>query len=199
MTIEENEKKIAVSNVRIAIMVANESEDIEVLAPYDLWRRAGLIVELVSVEKKNTIILQSGAKMYCNSIIERTNLDQFHAIYLPGGRGHTKFLEEKYSSDKLIKTLRKFANEQNKWLLAMCASPSILGILSVLGNSKATAYPGFEKSLGKNYVDEGVVASGNVITGKSVAYAIEFSLLVIEKLLDKKTRNSVAKEILYVK
>lgn len=191
-------KKNPIANVRIAIMVANESEDVEVLAPYDLWRRAGLIVELVSVEKKNTIILQSGAKIYCNETVDKTNLDQFNAIYLPGGKGHTKFIDEKYC-EKLIKTLKKFANESNKWLLAMCAAPSIFGILNIIGKAKATCYPGFEKALGANYVDQGCVSSGNFITAKSLAYSIEFSLLVIEKLLDKKVANTVAKQILYTK
>lgn len=185
-----------ISNIRIAIMVANECEDVEIVAPYDLWKRAGLIIELVSVEKKNTIILQSGAKIYCNGILERTNLDQFNAIYLPGGKGHTKFKEEKYC-EKLIKTLKKFAFEKNKWLFAMCAAPSILGELDLLGDSKATAYPGFEKSLGDNFEDKPVVASGNIITGKSLSSSIDFALTVIEKLIDKKTANKVAKEILY--
>lgn len=183
-------------NIRIAIMVANESEDIEVIAAYDLWVRAGIIVELVSIEKKNTIILQSGAKMYCIETIDKTNLDQFNAIYLPGGKGHVKFKDEKVC-EKLIKTLKKFSLDKTKWILAMCASPSILGEFDLLGTSKATVYPGFEKSLGNNYQDDNVVHSGQFITGRSVAHAIEFSLMVIEKLLDKKTANDVAKQILY--
>lgn len=188
------EKKI--SNVRIAIVVANDCEDIEVLGVYDLWKRAGLIVELVSVEKKNTIILQSGAKMYCNDIIDKKNLDQFNAIYLPGGKGHVKFKDEKHC-EKLIKTLKKFAQEKSKWLFSMCASPSILAELDLLGTSKVTAYPGFDKIIGKNYDPSGVVVSGQFITGKSPAFVFDFALTVIEKLLDKKTANSVAKEILY--
>lgn len=187
-----------ISNIRIAIMVANESEDVEIITPYDLWQRAGFIIELISVEKKNTIILQSGAKIYCNGTLDKTNLDQFNAIYLPGGKGHIKFKDEKYC-EKLIKTLKKFAKEKSKWLLGMCAAPSIFGELGLLGESKVTVYPGFEKAVGANFENKPVVISGTFITGKSLAYSIQFALLVIEKLIDKKVANGVAKQILYEK
>ena len=96
------------NKIKIAIMVAQESEDMEVIVPYDLWKRAGISVEKISVEKKNTITLQSGTKIYCEEILEKTNLDRFTAIYLPGGRGHEKCLAEQFCN-KLHEKLVKFA------------------------------------------------------------------------------------------
>ncbi len=185
-----------ISNVRIAIMIAHESEDTEVIVPYDIWKRAGLIVELISIEKKNTIVLQSGTKVYANDTLERTNLDQFNAIYLPGGKGHVRF-KDGVKCEKLIKSLQKFSHEKNKWLLAMCASPSVLSDLNLVTNQKMTCYPGFEASLGNSYEDKDVVVSHNFITGRSLAYAIDFSLTVIKELLGKEETELVKKEIIY--
>lgn len=186
-----------IKNIKIAVMIANELEDMEVIIPIDIWRRAGLIVELISVEKKNTIVLQNNVKMYCNEILDRTNLDQFKAIYLPGGKnGIVKFKDIK-NCEKLIKTLGKFAADKNKWILAMCAAPSILNDLNLLGNKKVTCYPGFEKGMESNYVKENVVVSENFITGKSAGWAFQFALKVVEELADKKTADEVKKAILF--
>lgn len=188
--------KNKISKIKIAVILANESEDMEVIIPIDIWRRAGLVIELVSVEKKNTIILQSGTKIYCNEQIDKTNLDQFKAIYLPGGRGHVKFKDPK-SCEKLIKTLKKFALDEKKWIFALCAAPSILGELELLKNEKVTTYPGFENSLGKNYVDKDLVVDGNFITAKSPSLAFDLAFAVIENFLGKEIALNVANDILY--
>lgn len=187
--------KNKIANVRIAVILANESEDMEVVVPVDIWRRAGFIIELISVEKKNTIVLQSGTKVYCNEILDFTNLNQFNAIYLPGGRGHVKFKDPKLS-EKLIKALKKFATEK-KWIFAICAAPSILGELELLDKEKATVYPGFEASLGKNFVDKDLVVDGKFITAKGPALAYDLAFAVIENLLGKEIALNVANDILY--
>lgn len=185
-----------ISNVRIAIIVAGKSEDAEVIVPFDIWKRAGIIIELISVEKKNTIVLQSGTKIYATTTLDKVNLSPFNAIYLPGGEGHLKFKELK--TDKLSKALEKFASiNENKWILAMCAAPSLLAYFNLITNQKLTAYPGYEGALGKHYVDEDVVVSGNFITARSLAHAVDFSLQVVETLLDKETADRVKKEICY--
>lgn len=186
------------NKIKIAIMVAQESEDMEVIVPYDLWKRAGISVEKISVEKKNTITLQSGTKIYCEEILEKTNLDRFTAIYLPGGRGHEKFLDEKFCK-KLHEKLLKFADDEKKWVLAMCASPIVLMRLNVAKNRKMTVYPSFSKELGPNYIDESVVVDGNFITGRAPGSSIDFSLTVIEKFLSKQVAMNVSNAIIHKK
>lgn len=186
------------SKIKIAIMVALESEDMEVIIPYDLWKRAGISVEKISVEKKNTIALQSGTKIYCEETLDKTNLDRFSAIFLPGGKGHEKFLDEKFCK-KLHEKLFKFATDDKKWIFAICAAPSVLPRLGIPTTAKMTAYPGFEKYLGENFLNEDIVIDKNIITAKSAFFAIDFSLLVIEKLISKQVASNVAKSILYKK
>ncbi|MDE5553374.1 MAG: DJ-1/PfpI family protein [Malacoplasma sp.] len=188
--------KNKIANIRIAVMIANESEDMEVTIPIDIWRRAGLIIELVSVEKKNTIILQSGTKIYCNETIDKTNLDQFNAIYLPGGRGYVKFKDMKLS-EKLIRTLKKFAADEKKWIFAICAAPSLLGEFELLKNEKVTVYPGFEKPLGKNYVDKDLVVDGNFITARGAAHSYDLAFTVVENFLGKEIALNVANDVFY--
>ncbi|MEG0879309.1 MAG: DJ-1/PfpI family protein [Malacoplasma sp.] len=186
-----------IKNIRIAVIVANELEDMEVIIPVDIWRRAGLIVEMVSIEKKNTIVLQNSLKIYCNDTLERINLDQFNAIYLPGGKNGIQKFKDVKNCEKLIKTLIKFANDKNKWIFSLCAAPTILGELNLLSNKKITCHPSHSKLFPNNYIDEGIVMSQNFITGKSAAWALPFALFIVEVLVDKKTSEEIKKSICY--
>ncbi|MGL4616893.1 MAG: DJ-1/PfpI family protein [Mycoplasmoidaceae bacterium] len=190
---------MAIKRVKIAIMLATASEDIEVVVPADLWRRSGMIVELVSIEKKNTIVLQSGTKISCNSTIDKTNLSQYNAIYMPGGEGHLKYLDLK-ANPKLKKNLEKdFLNNKDKYILSMCATPSVLIEWDLIKSRKFTSYPGFGDKLKKNYVDKPVHVDGTLITGRSPGSVFEFSLKVIEVLVGEEARKKVEKEIIYKK
>ncbi|MGL4647608.1 MAG: DJ-1/PfpI family protein [Mycoplasmoidaceae bacterium] len=183
--------------VRIGVMVANSSEDIEVIVPTDLWRRSGIIVELISIEKKNSIVLQNGVKISCNHVIDKVNLSQFNALYLPGGAGHLKYLDPK-ASPKLKNTLLKdFYNKKNKYILAMCASPSVLIEWDLIGERKFTAYPGFGDKLKKYYSSKNVVIDNNLITGKAPGSAYEFALKTIEEFLGLEKRKEIEAQIIY--
>lgn len=187
--------------IRIAVIACNETEDLELIGPVDLWRRAGFRVDTVSLEKKNTIILNSGVKVSCDKIIETTNLEQYNAIYLPGGSGHRKYFVEEWpprNNDgvvKLQKALSKF-HASEKTIIAMCAAPSILGTLGFLKDIKATCYPGFETTFEDTYVDAPVVVDKHIITGRSPAAVFDLSFTVIKELQDQKLVDKVKKEII---
>ncbi len=199
---------------RIAIMAANENEDIEIFVPLDLWRRAGIDVHIISVEKKNAITLQSGTRITCNDVIARVNLSQYNAIYLPGGNGHMKFKHEHWvhklapdEETKLEKYLKKFAKEDGskedgvqkdmRYIISMCAAPSVLGEMGLLKDIKSTCFPGFETSFTKTYVDEPVVIDKNFISGRAPGAAFELAFTVIIELFGKREANAVAKQIHY--
>lgn len=188
--------------IRIAVIACNETEDIELLVPVDLWRRVGIRVDTISLEKKNSIILNSGVKISCDNIIEKTNFEQYNAIYLPGGSGYKKYFIENWPPRnnegvvKLHKHLNKF-NEENKDIYALCAAPNLLGSMGILNNKKATCYPSFEEPFKKNYVNEPVVIDKNIVTGRSPAAIFDFSFIIVERLLNKKALNDLKKEIIY--
>lgn len=188
--------------IRIAAIACNKTEDIELITAIDLWRRAGFRVDTISLEKKNSIVLNSGVKISCDNVIEKANLEQYNAIYLPGGPGHEKYFIESWTAKnnegivKLHKCLLKF-NEMNKHILAICAAPKLLGTLEILGKRKGTCYPGYQTTFAKSYVDVPVFKDKNIITGRSPAATMEFAFTVIEELAGKAEANKVKKQIIY--
>ena len=80
-------------------------------------------------------------------------------------------------------------------LAAICAAPSVvLGLLPTLEGKKMTCYDGFEDALiakGAEYVKEGVVVDGNIITGRGPGWAVEFGLAILALIKGQETADKV--------
>ena len=80
-------------------------------------------------------------------------------------------------------------------LAAICAAPSVvLGLLPTLEGKKMTCYDGFEETLqakGAEYVKEGVVVDGNIITGRGPGWAVEFGLAILALIKGQETADKV--------
>lgn len=178
----------------IAIIVANKCEEMEVIIPIDIWRRAGIAVQVISIEKKKSLILQNGTHISCDDILAKENLSKYSAIYLPGGKGCVDFLDPAKCA-KLITFLKK-ASTAKIDIFACCAAPTVLHQLGIIDNIKVTCYPGCQLGL-KHHVDQDVVIDKNFITSKASGTTIDFALAVVKKLVSLPKAKEVAKQICY--
>ena len=113
-------------------------------------------------------------------------------VVLPGGMPGTLNLGQ---SDTVKKALQ-FAKEQDKWITAICAAPSVLGREGLLKDKKAVVYPGMEKELHCAKVGhETLCVDGKVITAKGPGVAFDFALKLVEVLLGKEVRKSLAEKM----
>jgi 4-methyl-5(b-hydroxyethyl)-thiazole monophosphate biosynthesis len=78
---------------------------------------------------------------------------------------------------------------------AICAAPSVvLSLLPDLAGKKMTCYDGFEEAIqakGAEYVKEGVVTDGNIITGRGPGWAVEFGLAILAHIKGQETADKV--------
>jgi 4-methyl-5(b-hydroxyethyl)-thiazole monophosphate biosynthesis len=78
---------------------------------------------------------------------------------------------------------------------AICAAPSVvLSLLPDLAGKKMTCYDGFEEALqakGAEYVKEGVVVDGNIITGRGPGWAVEFGLAILAHVKGQEVADKV--------
>ena len=178
----------------IAVIVANQCEEMEVIVPVDIWRRAGIAVQLISIEKKKSLIMQGGVHIGCDDILAKENLSKYSAIYLPGGKGCESFLDQIVCA-RLIAHLRKAA-KSNVTLMAACAAPTVYNKLGLIDNVKVTCHPGYETGI-KKYSKEDVVFDKNFITTKACGTTIDFALAVVKKFVSPAKAKEVAKQICY--
>jgi 4-methyl-5(b-hydroxyethyl)-thiazole monophosphate biosynthesis len=163
----------------IYVFLADGFEEIEALAPVDLLRRAGKQVKIAGVGKKE---IKSSRDIRVISDIEASEIElnsELEMLVLPGGMPGTANLE---ACEKVLDAV-KYCAENDIFIAAICAAPSILGKLGLLKGKRATCYPGFEKHLdGAVLSDEYVVTDGKIITAKGAGVSVDFSLKLVEVL-----------------
>ena len=180
----------------VYVHLATGYEEIEALTTVDILRRAGVEVQLVSVEDCLTVESTHGIRVEADITFTQADYDRCSMIVLPGGMPGAVNLE---AHEGLMNQVCRKADEGG-WIAAICASPAVvLAPHGILAGKKATVYPGMEDELLKYDavpVTDGVVRDGNIITGKGPAYAAEFALAVLEALEGRSKADEIAEDFL---
>jgi len=177
----------------IYVFLANGFEETEALAPVDLLRRAGKEVLTVGVGDK--IIKSShGVPVVADATVQEITLDDnLEMIVLPGGMPGTLNLEK----SEYVQNAIDFCVQNNKFVGAICAAPSILGHKGLLNGRKAVCYTGFEAQLDGAVIGNGAVAEDGIfITARGAGAAIEFGLKLVEKAVSAEESQKQRKAIL---
>lgn len=177
----------------VYILLGNGFEEIEALTPCDLLRRAGLDVSLVGVGGEE-ILGSHRIGVRADLPLQAVRLDDMEMLVLPGGlRGVQSLL----ASDAALELIRG-AWETGKYVCAICAAPTILAKLGIIGSAPAVCYPGKESEMGDaQIVHEGVVRAGRLITGRAAGSSVDFALALIEALKGREEADRIAKQIVF--
>lgn len=179
---------------KVCVFLANGFEEIEGLTVVDLLRRAEVEVTTISITGEKTIHGAHGIDVQADTLFEEMQYEEQDMLVLPGGMPGTRYLGE---HEGLKQLLVHFYRSQ-KYIAAICAAPSVLGQYGFLNGRRATSYPGFEDALvGAEYVEDAVAVSDFVITSRGLGTAIDFSLVLIEKLVGKEKAEQIGKAIMY--
>ena len=179
---------------RVSVFLANGFEEIEGLTVVDLLRRANVEVTTVSITGDKNIHGAHGIDVQADELFEEMDYENQDMLVLPGGMPGTLNLGE---HEGLGKLLNKFYQEQ-KYIAAICAAPSVFGKYGFLKGRKATSYPGFEEQLlGADCVKDAVAVDGHVITSRGMGTAIPFSLQLIACLIDDEKAQEIGKAIIF--
>ncbi len=126
----------------------------------------------------------SGAEVEAELKLEDVDFSEFDGLAVIGGGGCPKAY---FDDPQIIELIRGF-NDQKKIVSAVCIAPIVLAQSGILAGKKATVWnedgkwgPELEKH-GAEFVDEQVVADGNVITGNGPNAAEEFGEAIAKKI-----------------
>ena len=175
----------------VYMLLGTGFEETEAIAPLDLLRRAGVSVATVGLNGK--IIKGShGIGIEADIEIGELDLTNLEMIVLPGGLGGVASIK---ACEKALEAVR-FAWENDKFVAAICAGPTILAGLGITDGKKATCYPGCEDQMGSAVmVNAAAVTDGKVITGTSAGCAVPFGLALIAALKGAEAAAAVEKQI----
>ena len=173
----------------VYIFLADGFEVSEALTTVNMLRRGGVNVKTVSIYDDR--IVTSSNRI---PVVADMAFGEFRAstsfgpclptdvMIFPGGLPGSSNLA---AFGKLMDIMQQHYVEGGT-LAAICAAPSVvLGLLPDLTGKKMTCYDGFEEALmakGAEYVKEGVVVDGQLITGRGPGWAVDFGLAILTKL-----------------
>lgn len=180
--------------MKIAAILVDGFEEIEALYVIDLLRRANIEIDLITNNETLTVLGSHNIKVFAEKNISNVDFNDYSGILLPGGMGFKNY----ESIPELLVALMDF-NAKDKFIFAICASPTILAKLRILKLRKSTVYTPLKDILidnGAIYLDEAVVVDRNIITARSIAASKDFSLSIIENLKGIDERKKIELEII---
>ncbi|XP_072961635.1 protein DJ-1 homolog B-like [Typha angustifolia] len=176
---------------KVLVPIANGTEPMEAVITIDVLRRAGADVTVASVEKDLRVDACWGIKLVADALVSDCADSAFDLISLPGGMPGSANLKD----CKVLENMVKKHAEKGGLYAAICAAPAVaLGSWGLLKGLKATCYPSFMEKLPSEAtaVESRVQVDGKAVTSRGAGTAIEFSLILVEKLYGKDKADEVA-------
>ena len=182
----------------VYVFLADGFEVSEALTTVNMLRRGGVNVKTVSIYDDR--IVTSSNRI---PVVADMAFGEFRAstsfgpclptdmMIFPGGMPGSSNLA---GFGKLMDIMLQH-HEEGGSLAAICAAPSVvLSLLPDLTGKKMTCYDGFEDAImakGAEYVKEGVVVDGNIITGRGPGWAVEFGLAILAHIKGQEVADKV--------
>ncbi|MGI5819743.1 MAG: type 1 glutamine amidotransferase domain-containing protein [Armatimonadota bacterium] len=150
---------------RIAILVADAFEDVELTEPREQLVNAGARTFIVGIEAGTTAEGKHGTTVEIEYAAGDVGVGDFDALVIPGGQA-----PEKLRLSEGVLDLVRRADEAGRPIAAICHAPLVLASAGLLDGRRATSYAGVIDDIanaGAEAVDEPAVVDGNLITSRN--------------------------------
>jgi 4-methyl-5(b-hydroxyethyl)-thiazole monophosphate biosynthesis len=174
----------------VLTLLAEGFEEIEVFTPVDLLRRAGVEVTMASLADQRHVTGRNGITVHADAALSEIGGQLFDLLFLPGGPG-----VKNLRADPRVGLVVGSHATAGKWLAAICAAPTVLNAAGLLAGHRYTAHPSVAGELPAILSDQRVVADGKILTSRGAGTALDFGLLLVEKLLSAEKASEVARSI----
>jgi protease I len=169
--------------IKVAILVADGFEQIEMTSPRDALKQAGAQPVLVSPnhDRVQGWNHQDKADVFPVDLpLDRANPNDFDALMLPGGVANPDKLR---MNPKALQFVRAFF-DQHKPVAAICHAPWTIIEAGAARGRRVTSYPSLKTDLrnaGADWVDQEVVSDKNLVTSRSPKDLPAFNRKMVEE------------------
>lgn len=170
---------------KVMVILADDSEEGEVTTIIDVMRRAGFQCDGVSIGGE-VITCQHGCRLLADIVMgeDIEPFKEYDAMVLPGGWGAADHMRD---DGRVIRLVKHYAEEPEKYLAAVCAAPGVLAHAGVTKGKCVTSYPGPKLEplfTDANYVTDALAFDDDkhLITGRGPAIALPFAFAVVDAL-----------------
>jgi protease I len=171
---------------RVAILVADGFEQVELTGPKEALEAAGAKTEIISPADKKVRGWEGedmdwGSKFEVDVPLADASARNYDALLLPGGVMNPDKLR---LEPQAIEFIRQFVNS-GKPIGAICHGPWTLIDAGAVKGRRLTSYPSIKTDLinaGANWVDEEVVVDNGIVTSRKPSDIPAFNRKLIEEI-----------------
>ncbi len=169
---------------RVAVLVEQQYQELEVWYPYYRLKEAGCRVTLVGPEAGREYPSKLGYPAKSDKSIRDVSVNDFDAVVIPGG-----FAPDYLRRNEGILRLVSEMAEQGKVVAAICHGPWVLCSTQALKGKKATCFFAIKDDVsnaGAKYVDAEVIRDGNLVTSRKPDDLPAFMQAIVQALKEAK-------------
>lgn len=173
---------------KVAILVADDFEQVEMTKPREALKDAGAATFIVSpakAEVKGAHHDKPGDRFKVDIPLDEAKPEDFDALLLPGGALNPDALR---MIPKAVQFVKSFFNS-NKPVAAICHGPWLLVEADVARGRTVTSWPSIQtdlKNAGAKWVDKEVVVDNGLVTSRKPDDIPAFNQKMIEEFAEGK-------------
>src|SRR2546421_5504716 len=180
---------------KIAFLVADMFEEVELTEPWKALEMAGADLELVSLEDgevQGFNHYDKAGSFKIDKTVEEASAADYDGLVLPGGVGNPDNLRQ---DENAVSFVRDFF-EQAKPVGAICHAPWTLVEAGVVRGRTLTSFPSLQtdiRNAGGNWVDEEVLVDNGLVTSRKPDDLPAFNKKLIEEFAEGRHEQQAAK------
>lgn len=162
---------------RVACLIGDDYEDLEVWYPVLRLREEGAVVDLIGLEASVNHAGKHGYPALTEKGIGEVRESEYDALIVPGG-----WMPDKLRRYKAVLDFVRDFDQSGKVVATICHGPWILISAKVVAGKTLTCTPGIKDDVinaGASYVDEEAVRDGNLISARRPSDLPAFCRLII--------------------
>lgn len=169
---------------RIAILVTDGFEQVELTGPKEALEEAGATAEIISSSNGEVTgwnHTTPDTKFHVDNTFESIKMSDYDAVVLPGGVVNSDTIRTDEKAQQLVRE----AAQANKPIAVICHGGWLLISAKLVQGKRMTSYPSLTddlKNAGANWVDEQVVVDGHLISSRKPDDIPAFSQALIKAL-----------------
>jgi len=173
---------------RVAILVADGFEQVEMTKPRQALDDAGAKTEIVSPAQgqvQGWNHQEKADRFPVDKALSSANASDYDALLLPGGVMNPDQLRTKPEAVKFVKSFF----QGHKPVAAICHGPWLLAEAGVVRGRKLTSWPSIKTDLsnaGANWVDQPVVSDDGLVTSRKPDDIPAFNRKMVEEFQERR-------------
>ena len=153
---------------RIAALVADGFEKVELTVPMYALRLAGAKVDIISLRHgriRGVNLHEPASRVGVDKTVEEADPNAYDALLLPGGFINPDLLRQSQRAREFVRAF----DTADKPIASLCHGPWVLASAGLLEGRTLTSWPGIRDDLvnaGARWLDQEVVRDGNLVTSR---------------------------------